>query len=95
MAKMPIWHRRMISGADHPLRQQTRPRACVCLRGKASCRDGHRHFGSDDPRCRQNSSRQQFLGLWSFFGRLHLHSSENTGAPRMADGLRTKERRLK
>ena len=43
----------------------------------------------------KNSSRQQFLGLWSFFGRIHLCSSENTGAPRMADGLRTKERRLK
>src|ERR1700730_15240861 len=35
------------------------------------------------------------LGREQRLGRLHLHSSENTEAPRMADGLRTKERRLK
>src|ERR1700676_2003435 len=37
-----IWHRCVISATDHPLREQPRPRACVCLTGKASCQDGHR-----------------------------------------------------
>src|ERR1700730_16734493 len=33
-------HRCVISAAEYP-RQQTRPRTCVCLTGKPSCRDGH------------------------------------------------------
>jgi nucleotidyltransferase/DNA polymerase involved in DNA repair len=60
------WHRCVISAADHPLRQQPRPRACVCLTGKASCRDGHRHFSWKIRNVVKNSSRQQFLGSGLF-----------------------------
>jgi hypothetical protein len=76
------------SAADHPLRQQPRPRACgracvraLCLMGKASCRNATDTSGRKIRGVVKNSSRQQFLGLWSFFCRLHLHSSENTEAP--------------
>jgi hypothetical protein len=51
-------HRCVISAADHPLRQQTRPRACVCLTRKASCREDQRHFGCKIPGVVKNSSRQ-------------------------------------
>jgi hypothetical protein len=61
------WHRCVISAADHPLRQQPRPRACVCLTGKASCRDGHRHFSLEDPKCRQKFVRTAIFGALVFF----------------------------
>ena len=62
-----IWHRCVIGTADHPLRQQPRPRACVCLTGKASRRNGHRHFGSEDPRCRQEFVQTAIFGALVFF----------------------------
>jgi hypothetical protein len=79
LPKTPIWHHCVTSAADHPMRQRSRPRhERVGLTGKVLCRDGHRHFGSEDPGVAQNSSRQQFLGLWSFLCRLHLDTSQNT-----------------
>jgi hypothetical protein len=58
-----IWQRCVISAADHPLRQQPRPRACVCLTGRL-----HAATATDTSvwkirKVVKNSSRQQFLGF--------------------------------
>jgi hypothetical protein len=29
MLKVPIWHRCIISAADHPMRQRSHPRTCA------------------------------------------------------------------
>ena len=69
----------MISVADHPMRQRSRPRhERGGLTGKAYAAMATDTLGRKIRGVAQNSSRQQFLGRWSFLCRLHLQASQNT-----------------
>src|SRR5437588_2597365 len=65
------------------------------LDGKGLCRDGHRYFGSEDPGCRPKFVQTAIFGALVFFCVGFICKHRRIPAPRMADGLRTKERRLK